>query len=150
MAKKTFAIAVVVAWMLVDHAVAQSCLQESTWQNQRGSTLYIEDIDSEGKITGHYINRASGFNCQGTPYPLTGWVLENTNTITWTVKWENTSENCSSLTSWTGFFSSDCQSMSTLWQLVVNGTTSTKQIWQGADNFTRVAQKTFDSIHKKE
>lgn len=150
MAKKTFAIAFVVAWMLADHAVAQSCLLESAWQNQSGSTLYLEDIDSEGKITGLYINRAAGFSCQNTPYPLTGWVLENTNTISLTVKWENTSDNCHSLTSWTGFFSSDCQTMSTLWQLVVNGTTSTKQIYQGSDNFTRVAQKKSDALQKKE
>lgn len=150
MFKKTFAIVFVLAWMFAAHAIAQNCLQESAWQNQGGSTLYIEDIDSEGGITGIYINRAAGFGCQNTPYPLTGWVLENTNTITFTVKWENTSANCQSLTAWTGFFSSDCQTISTLWQLVVNGTTSTNQILKGADNFSRVTQKTSDFIQKNE
>jgi hypothetical protein len=45
---------------------------------------------SEGRITGFYINRATGFHCIGSPYPVTGWVLDGTNTITFTVKWENT------------------------------------------------------------
>jgi len=122
--------------------------QESTWQNQRGSTLYIEDIDSEGLITGLYVNQAAGFSCQGTPYPVTGWVLAGTNTITFTVKWENTTQNCQSLTAWTGFFSSDGQTMTTLWQMVVNGTTSTSQIYQGSDTFTLVTQKVSDFVEK--
>ncbi|HYO15384.1 MAG TPA: avidin/streptavidin family protein, partial [Thermoanaerobaculia bacterium] len=51
-------------------------LGESAWTNQSASTLYIEDVDSEGLITGFYINRAAGFSCIGTPYPVTGWVLD--------------------------------------------------------------------------
>jgi hypothetical protein len=124
--------------------------QESAWMNERGSTLYIEDVDSEGRIAGFYINRASGFNCIGTPYPVTGWVLEGTNTVTFTVKWENTVENCQSLTSWTGFFSSDGQTMTTLWQLVPNGATNPSQILTGSDSFTRVALKKLDSLMQKQ
>lgn len=123
---------------------------ETAWTNQSGSTLYIEDIDSEGGITGFYVNRATGFNCIGTPYPVTGWVLDGTNTITFTVKWENTSENCQSLTSWTGFFSSDGQTITTLWQLVSNGATKSSQILTGSDSFTRVAQKKLDSLMQKQ
>lgn len=122
--------------------------QESTWQNQSGSTLSIEDVDSEGLITGYYINRASGFGCQNTPYPVTGWVLPGTNTITFTVKWENTTQNCQSLTAWTGFFSADGQTITTLWQLVVNGTTSTGQILKGSDTFTLVGQTVTDFVEK--
>lgn len=130
-------------------AAAQVCPGESTWKNQRGSTLHIEDIDTEGKITGYYINKAKGYACQGTPYPVTGWVLEGTNTITFAVKWENTVENCSSITAWTGFFNKDCDRLTALWQLVINGATDPSQIIKGMDTFTRVTQTQSDFIKKK-
>jgi len=142
-------ILVTLAFLCSSAAIAQTCPGESTWVNELGSTLYIEDIDSEGKITGIYINRAEGYGCRNTPYPVTGWVLENTNTISFSVKWENTTENCYSITAWTGFFSSDCGTLTTLWQMVINGTTKTSQIWQGEDTFTTVTQKT-SPFKKKE
>ena len=116
-------------------AAAQGILGESVWKNQDGSLLYIENIDSEGQITGIYINWASGYNCQGTPYPVTGWVYGTA--ITFTVKWENTEENCQSLTAWTGFYADN--QITTFWELVEEGTTSTDQILQGEDVFTQIS-----------
>ena len=47
----------------------------STWENQRGSTLQITSIDpTTGALRGTYINPAAGFACQGTPYDVIGWV----------------------------------------------------------------------------
>jgi avidin family protein len=146
---KVSALALLAILAFTGQTAAQSCLQESAWQNSRNSSLFLEDISSEGLISGYYINRAAGFGCQNTAYPVTGWILENTNTITFTVKWENTAENCQSITAWTGFFSPDCRTITTLWQLVVNGTTSTGQISQGQDTFTRVALKKSTFIQKK-
>ncbi|HEX2094325.1 MAG TPA: avidin/streptavidin family protein [Longimicrobiaceae bacterium] len=117
---------------------AQALTVESAWTNQSGSTLYIEDIDSEGKLTGFYINRAQGYRCQNTPYPVTGWVLGNN--ITFTVKWENTSENCQSLTAWAGYLGRDLR-ITTRWYL-----TYQNQITTGTDIFTRTAQTTSPSL----
>lgn len=131
-------------------AFAEGFPEESTWKNQSGSVLHIEDIDSEGKITGLYVNHESGYQCKDTPYPVTGWVLEGTNTITFTVKWENTHQNCQALASWTGFVSEDRKTITTLWQLVQNETNDSGQIRKGEDVFTRVTQEKYDSIIKKD
>ncbi|UXY14883.1 avidin/streptavidin family protein [Chitiniphilus purpureus] len=105
----------------------------SAWTNQRGSTLYIDNVSASGQLTGTYINRAAGFGCQNTPYPVTGWVLGNA--ITFTVLWRNAVQSCNSITAWTGFYYQG--RITTLWQLVSNGTTSPGQIQQGQDVFTR-------------
>jgi len=75
----------------------------STWENQRGSTLQITSIDSNtGALRGQYINRAVGFKCQGTPYDVTGWVVDG-DKIAFSVRWRNSSADCKSITSWTGY-----------------------------------------------
>lgn len=104
----------------------------SAWTNQSGSTLYIDTIDSAGKITGHYINRAAGYGCQNIAYPVTGWVYGTA--ITFTTTWESSTESCNSITSWTGFYYQG--QILTLWQLAMNGSTSIKQIIQGNDVFS--------------
>ena len=103
----------------------------SAWTNQSGSTLYIDAISPNGQVAGHYINRAQGYNCQNISYPVTGWVYGTA--ITFTTIWQSSTESCNSITSWTGFYYNG--QISTLWQLVVNGSTSTKQIMQGSDVF---------------
>jgi hypothetical protein len=105
----------------------------SVWVNQAGSTFSIDNIDSNGQITGTYINREAGYGCQNSSYPVTGWVFGTA--ITFTVIWENSVESCNSITSWTGFYYNS--QISTLWQLVINGSTSTSQIIKGSDTFTR-------------
>ncbi len=127
-------------------ANAQQCPGRSSWTNQRGSTLYIENITAEGFITGSYINRAAGYHCQNSPYPVIGWVLQGTNTITFAVKWDNATENCASQTAWTGFFGANCQKLSTSWELVKNGTTDPAQILKGEDQFTRGTPLHFNSL----
>jgi hypothetical protein len=108
----------------------------SAWTNQSGSTLYIDAIDPSGRLSGHYINRASGYGCQNISYPVTGWIYGTA--ITFTTTWESTTESCNSITSWTGFYYQG--QISTLWQLVLNGSTSTSQILQGSDIFKRTAK----------
>ena len=46
----------------------------SSWVNTEGSILTISAIDSAGQITGSYVNKASGWNCQNIVYPVTGWI----------------------------------------------------------------------------
>lgn len=111
----------------------------SAWTNQGGSTLYIDSISPSGQLTGHYINRASGYGCQNISYPVTGWVYGTA--ITFTTIWQSSTESCNSITAWTGFLYNG--KISTLWQLVINRSTSTSQILQGSDVFspTRATMK---------
>ncbi len=126
--------------------VQPQAIQSSTaWTNQSGSTLYIESVNPTGQITGHYINRAQGYGCQNTPYPATGWIYGTA--ITFTVKWENAVESCNSVTSWTGFYYQGA--ITTLWQLVINGSTSKDQIIQGEDIFKPTEQKNLQSLKLK-
>lgn len=117
----------------------------SAWTNESGSTLYIDSIDSNGLLTGTYINRASGYQCQNISYPVTGWIYGTA--ITFTTIWQSTTESCNSITSWTGFYYSG--QIQTLWQLVINGSTSTGQILQGSDTFSPSSKKTHKSLIMK-
>ncbi len=129
-----------------DQTAVPSVQSLSAWTNQSGSTLYIDAIDpNTGVMTGHYINRAAGFNCQNISYPVTGWIYGTA--ITFTTKWQSATESCNSITSWTGFYYQG--KISTLWQLVVNGSTSTQQIIQGSDVFSQATQTTHESLINK-
>lgn len=103
----------------------------SAWTNQSGSTLYIDTIGRDGLLTGTYINRAPGYACQNISYPVTGWVYGTA--ITFNTIWQSNIESCNSITAWTGFYYQGA--ISTLWQLTVNGSTSTSEILKGRDTF---------------
>ena len=106
---------------------------KTQWINQLGSTLTITSIDSTGLLTGSYVNRAAGYPCKDTDYPVTGWV--DGTAIVFNTLWINSTESCHSITAWTGFYYNN--EISTLWQLVADGTTSTSQISTGSDTFTQ-------------
>ena len=103
------------------------------WSNQLGSTLTITTIDSTGLLTGSYVNKAAGYPCQDTAYPVTGWV--DGTAIVFNTLWINSTESCNSITAWTGFYYNE--EISTLWQLVSDGATSTSEISSGSDTFTQ-------------
>lgn len=141
------ALLLIVSTCAVADQPATPALQSlSAWTNQSGSTLYIDAVDpSTGKVTGHYINRAAGYGCQNISYPVTGWIYGTA--ITFTTNWESSTESCNSITSWTGFYYQG--QISTLWQLVVNGSTNTNQIVQGNDVFTMYVKNTKKSLINK-
>lgn len=125
------------------HAGANNQIQAlSVWTNQSGSVLYINSVDPNGKLTGTYINRAAGYLCKNIPYPVTGWVYGTA--ITFTTKWQSSTESCNSITAWTGFLYKD--QIQTLWQLVINDSSSTSQILKGSDTFKRTATKSNKSL----
>ncbi len=113
----------------------------AAYTNELNSTLYIENVASNGLMTGYYINRAAGFQCQNTAYPVTGWIYGRA--ISFTVVWQNTAENCQSVTGWTGFFSADFSTITTNWLLAVSGGTT---IGSGQDVFSRTAARTSESL----
>ena len=104
----------------------------SSWTNQSGSTLYIDSIGTNGLLAGTYINREADYGCQNIPYPVTGWVYGTA--ITFNTIWQSSSESCNSITAWTGFLYQG--QIHTLWQLVINGSTSASQILKGSDIFS--------------
>ncbi len=107
----------------------------SSWVNTEGSTLTISAIDSDGQITGSYVNKAAGWNCQNIAYPVTGWIYGAA--ITFDTKWESTTESCNSITSWAGFLYQG--QINTFWNLTQNGSSSTSQILQGKDTFKQTS-----------
>lgn len=108
-------------------ASLQKNLGGSSWVNEYGSVFTVTSVSSSGQITGNYVNNARGFGCQGTEYPVTGWVLENA--ISFTVIWNNATENCHSVTGWTGYYANNA--ITTNWNLATNTSIST-----GKDTFT--------------
>jgi hypothetical protein len=117
--------------------IAQELTAMSAWVNQEGSTLYINGISAQGELTGTYINRSAGYGCQNSPYPVNGWVYGTA--ISFSTKWQNSVESCNSITSWSGFYTNvgGQGKITTLWQLVINGTSSPSQILKGQDVFSQ-------------
>lgn len=117
--------------------MAQELTALSAWVNQDGSTLYINSINSQGQLSGSYINKAAGYACKNSPYPVNGWVFGTA--ISFSTKWQNSVESCNSITSWSGFYTNvgGQGKISTLWQLVINGSTSPSQIIKGQDVFVQ-------------
>jgi len=116
----------------------------SYWTNQSGSTMALT-FDCNGsqpgvcQLSGVYVNNATGFNCQGTPYPLVGVYYINTQTVSWSVAWSNAFEDCASVTGWTGYlsFSSSSLQLVTYWNLAYSTGGSGRAIMQGQDTFTQ-------------
>ena len=114
-----------------DEAVSISA--NTQWINELGSVLTITTIDSTGLLTGNYVNKAAGYPCKDTAYPVTGWV--DGTAIIFNTLWINSTESCNSITAWTGFYYNN--QISTLWQLVEDGATAVSQISSGSDTFTQ-------------
>ena len=84
-------------------ATAQSGSPQATWVNDHGSTLVIQSVAPDGKLTGTYSNDLPDFKCRGVVFPLTGWM--DGDRISYTVRWKNAAVDCTSTTSWSGYFS---------------------------------------------
>jgi hypothetical protein len=116
-------------------AAAAAPIEAGTiWRNDRGSTLVIRSIDADGRLAGDYVNAAPGFPCQGTPFPVIGWLAGEK--IVFSVRWKNASEDCGSLTTWAGFIADGV--LVTEWSLVRTDPQSGKgMVLHGASRFTR-------------
>lgn len=84
------------------HATAQSPSIAGTWANDHGSVLVIKSVGPDGSVTGTYANNAPGYKCGGIAFPIVGWM--DGSRISYTVRWKNASVDCTSITSWTGYF----------------------------------------------
>lgn len=77
-------------------AWAQNLPAPSTWVNQRNSVLSITSVDSDMKIHGNYINNATGTECIGTPFDVSGKI--NRNSVRFAVNFTG----CDTVTVWRG------------------------------------------------
>lgn len=114
----------------------------SSWTNQSGSvaSLSFEKSASQPNVyvvSGTYVNNATEYQCKGTPYPLSGVYYANTETVSFSVAWSNSSEDCQSVTGWTGYIDiySSQMKIETKWNLAYSDV-SGRQIEQGSDTFT--------------
>lgn len=102
------------------------------WVNQSGSVMNFT-VAPDGSISGSYINNAAGTGCQGTSYPLNGWVYGNN--IAWSVSWTNPAASCNSVTAWAGYYDPSSSAIVTDWALAYQ-TGSGGAIQTGSDVFT--------------
>jgi hypothetical protein len=109
-----------------------SAVAAQGWVNQSGSVMNFT-VNSDMSIVGSYINNAAGTGCQGTSYPLSGWI--NGNNIAWTVSWSNPSADCNSVTGWAGYYDPNSDSIISSWSLAYQSG-SGGQIQLGNDTFT--------------
>jgi Avidin family len=92
--------------------------------DQRGSELRITSVGKNGSLHGTFTNYASGFQCQGIPYPITG--MTSPGPTTFTVNFVQ----CRTVTRWDG--TASVFGMPTQWVLRHGGQTET-----GTDFFFR-------------
>ena len=120
--------------MWAECALAQAIQPNTTWKNNRGSELTISAVDTTGKLTGTYVNRAAGFQCQNTPYPVIGWIEDDK--ISFSVRWKSVAMDCKSITSWTGYLSGN--RIISDWDLVYTDTGENRpMLYRGTDYFTK-------------
>ena len=131
---KVFRLAALLVAMLVPALAYAQVAPGSAWENNRGSILTITNVDADGRFEGEYVNNAAGFGCQGSPYPVVGWI--NDNSIGWAVNWKNTSEDCKSVTSWGGAILSPTL-IETIWSLGYTSTNHGPRVMTGSDYFSK-------------
>jgi hypothetical protein len=117
---------------LVSPAEAQSLTAPSVWMNQRGSELDIDSVDGNGKITGHFTNNASGFECKGTKVDVAGQAISG-NEVTFAADFAA----CYTLTSWLG--SVQGKTLTTTWVLFYPTKTGAVETLHDSDVFTQTA-----------
>ena len=113
-------------------AGAQSPSVTGTWANDHGSTLVIQSIGTDGSVTGTYANNAPGYKCAGVAFPIVGWM--DGSRISYTVRWKNASVDCSSITSWTGYFNEG--RLGVEWVLAFDEYGASR-VRTGSDSYTR-------------
>ncbi len=116
--------AAVTLWAALSPAQAQTKLTSgSSWVNELGSVLTINNIASNGLMSGTYVT-ATGCSA-GQQQPMTGWYYGgNTGgAITFSVYWTG----CNSVTSWSGQYNYSNGQFQTLWYL----TAASAPVWNG-------------------
>ncbi len=113
-------------------ASAQSPSIAGTWVNDHGSTLVIQSIGADGSVTGTYASSTPGYKCAGVAFPLVGWM--DGSRISYTVRWKNASVDCTSITSWTGYFNEG--RLGVEWVLTYDEYGASR-IRTGSDSYTR-------------
>ena len=131
---EAFRLAVFLFAILIASQAHAQVTAGSSWENDRGSILTIDTIGADGQFEGEYVNNAAGFGCKGTPYAVVGWL--NDNAIGWSVNWKETSEDCKSVTSWSGVILSPTL-IETIWSLGYTSSDHGPRVMTGSDYFSR-------------
>jgi len=134
----------IIAVLFLSHAAMageKAITAGSVWKNEGGSIFTITSIDpASGQMSGNYINNMKGYKCQGTPYPVTGYVYGNM--ISWSVSWRTNKlsdiagNDCNSVTGWTGYYDSASNKILTDWNLAYLAAPSIYKIMKDKDTFS--------------
>ncbi len=108
---------------------AQTLPAPSTWKNARGSVLTISGVDSEGKVTGTFVNNAPGTQCIGRPYEATGKVSAGR------VRLAVVFTECRTVTVWRGRVAGT--QFPTRFEAAYPTQNGRIEIWRGRDNFVK-------------
>jgi hypothetical protein len=103
----------------------------SSWVNELGSVLTINNIASNGLMSGTYVTNVG---CDaGQPQPMTGWYYsgQTGGAMTFSVIWQG----CNTVTSWSGQYNYSNSNIQTLWYLAAASAPAWNGINAGADTF---------------
>ena len=114
-------------------ATAQSGPPQATWVNDHGSTLVIQSVAPDGKLTGTSSNSQPDFKCRGVAFPLAGWM--DGDRISYTVRWSNAAIDCASTTSWSGYISGGV--LLANWTIVYRDSDGQTKNRTGSDRYTQ-------------
>jgi len=106
-----------------------------TWTNEYGSTLAVNNFDSNtGAITGTFTNQAAGSCDLALPQAMSGWLVQTSagTAIGFSVNFVS----CGSTTVWTGQLNSSTFGFQALWLLSLAEPIVWNGISAGTDTFT--------------
>jgi hypothetical protein len=132
--RMAFAAALLMGSSAASHS--QSTLASgSSWVNELGSILTINNIASNGQMTGTYVTKVG---CSaGTQQPMIGWYYSGSSgggAITFSVYWNG----CGSVTSWSGQYNTSNGTFKALWYLTLAGQPVWNGVNAGSDTFTPI------------
>ena len=116
-----------------------------SFTNELGSSMTLTfkpQQPSQGtfSLTGTFVNRAEGFQCKGTPYPVVGLMDAQSWTLSFSVAWSDSTQDCNSATGWTGVMKlvnhKPTLQIFTDWNLSYIGSSGKPEILKGKDVFT--------------
>jgi hypothetical protein len=129
--KVSVAAAIVMCAALTPAQAQNKLTAGSSWVNELGSVLTINNIASNGLMTGTY---TTNVGCDaGQPQNMTGWYYGgNTGgAMTFSVYWAG----CNSVTSWSGQYNYSNSQFVTLWYLTQASAPAWNGINAGTDTF---------------
>lgn len=102
----------------------------ASWVNEYGTVLRIDDVASNGRLSGTVTTRA-GWGA-GEAQPMTGWYFRHGGAITFSVYWDG----CESLTAWMGRINTATGGFQAMWYVAGAAVPPGSGVVAGSNLFT--------------